>query len=205
ECRIRNLNFPVGLSVQRYRLHIMMLRCISCRLNLNSITLTVSNRHPIKKRASNLESRVLFYQPFYIEQSDGCHHIPRPQLSLIFILSVTISMNFLRAIEPVTNLPHPFLTEPWRIRVVEQVSNVKVGLVAVVVQIPDPSKGIDVFASKLRLLRHGKNAIQTGDKPVLSHSGDEILRHMRNIEGVLPRIPFLEANPWREGIKRFKK
>ena len=83
-------------TVQRSRLYIIGIRCITSRLNhkrfSRRIHRTKFDFNLIKQRTANLESRSFTRTALYIEQSHCRHHIPGSQLSLIFILTVAITM-----------------------------------------------------------------------------------------------------------------
>ena len=84
------------LPIQRSRLYIVSIGAVSGRLDhkftSGSIYRTQTNLNPVEKRTSQLVSGMYRCSALYIEQPHSSHDIPCSQLSLIFILPVTISM-----------------------------------------------------------------------------------------------------------------
>src|SRR6185437_5130101 len=74
-------------------------------------------------------------------------HIPGPQLPLVLILPVSVTVNRFNAIEIVADPSGPFLREPGLAGIIEQPANVQTGLIAVIVNGSDSRKCIDRFAS----------------------------------------------------------
>ena len=100
-------------AIQRSRLYIICIRGITCRFNhkrfSSCIHRTKFNFNLIKQWTAHLESRPFTSSSLYIEQSHCRHHIPGSQLSLIFILTVAITMLSVCSVKLITNQARPFL------------------------------------------------------------------------------------------------
>lgn len=101
----------------------------------------------IEERAADAELRMGFCQAFYIEQTNGGHHVPGAELALVFILAVAIAVDAFGAVELVADGPDPFLCERGFAGEIKKPGYMQVGLVAVVVDTADTRKRIDGSAA----------------------------------------------------------
>ena len=104
-----------SLPIQLNRLDIIVLRRIALRLDheLLSCIITIAQLdcHLVEERAGNAHRRVGSRQALDVEQSQGSHHIPSTQLTLILVLSVAVAMNAIRPVELIENGTNPVLRQ----------------------------------------------------------------------------------------------
>src|SRR5690606_18815686 len=157
------------LAVEGSRLHIDGLCRIVYGLNLQFLSVAKGNMSLFKKRTSKLDDRTDIGQTLHIEKSQRGNHIPRTQLSLIFVLPVTVTMNTLHPIKFIQNGAGPALGQIRLARKIKQPADMKAWLIAMVVNGIHAGKGIDFFtAAKTRFLSGFEDSVQAGIKFVLA-------------------------------------
>ena len=156
----------------------------------------------IEERSPQAERRIRTSQSFHIKQSHRRDHIPGTQLPLVFVLSISISVDSIRTIKLIQNGTHPFLGEIRTSRLIKEPGDMQTRLVPLIIERAQSGKGINVRSSaKYLFLGLGKDAIQTsieGIYPHFIHQGRNI---MRRIKGILPGISLLESTPNLKWIK----
>ena len=118
------------MNIQRFR---AITKRLDDKLPARSIMTVLPDRYLVEQRTDYLERRVRSRQALHVEQPYRCQDIPRTQLPLVLILSVSITMDPFCPIEFVADESHPFLGEEGLPGEVEQAGNVQVGLIPVIV------------------------------------------------------------------------
>ena len=104
-----------SLPIQLNRLDIIVLRHIALRLDheLLSCIITIAqlDRHLIEERTGDAHRGIGSRQALDVEQSQGSHHIPSTQLTLVLVLSVAVAMDTIRPVELIKDGTNPVLRQ----------------------------------------------------------------------------------------------